>query len=561
MADNLEPRESMEFDVVIVGGGPSGLAAAIRLKQLDENINVVVLEKGAEIGAHILSGAVVDPVAVDRLFPDWRDEDDHPFKVPVKKDKFYIMGEGGKLPLPVWAMPPLMNNHGNYIVSLGNVCRWMAAKAEAMGIEVFPGFAAAEVVYDENGNVKGVATGDMGVQADGTPGPNFERGVELHGKYVLIGEGARGSLAKQLISKFDLAKDANPQKYGLGFKELWEIDPDKHSEGTVMHTLGWPLKNNQDGGSFIYHIENNQVYVGYVVALGYKNPYLSPFEEFQKFKTHPSIAPLLEGGQRISYGARAITQGGWQSVPKLSFPGGAIMGCSAGFVNVPRIKGSHNAMLSGMLAAEHVHEALQAGRANDALDSYDAAWRESDVGKDLKPVRNVKPIVTKYGSVLGTIISGADMWINTLTRGWSPFGTMKHEKADYETTEPASKHEPIAYPKPDGKLTFDRSSSVFLSNTNHEENQPKHLQLKNADLQKSSEFANFAGLSRRYCPVGVYEWVNSAGDAAQEGDADATYVINAQNCVHCKTCDIKDPNQNINWVPPQGGEGPVYPNM
>jgi electron-transferring-flavoprotein dehydrogenase len=561
MSEQLEPRESMEFDVVIVGGGPSGLAAAIRLKQIDPDVNVVVLEKGAEIGAHILSGAVIDPVAVDRLFPDWREENDHPFKVPVRNDKFYILGPAGKIPLPTWAMPKLMGNHGNYIVSLGNVCRWMAQKAEALGVEVFPGFAASEVIYNDAGAAIGVATGDMGVQADGTPGPNFERGVELRGKYVLIGEGARGSLAKTVIEKFNLDDNASPQKFGLGFKELWEVDPSKHSEGTVMHTLGWPLQNNQDGGSFIYHIEDNQVYVGYVVALGYKNPYLSPFEEFQKFKTHTSIAPLLEGGKRLSYGARAITQGGWQSVPRLSFPGGALMGCSAGFVNVPRIKGSHNAMLSGMLAAEHVAEAIGAGRANDDLASYDAAWRTSDVGRDLKPVRNVKPLVTKYGSVLGTVISGLDMWCTSLLGDWSPFGTMKHAKADYQTTEPASKHKPIDYPRPDGKLTFDRSSSVFLSNTNHEENQPKHLQLLDAGLQKSSEFDVYAGLSRRYCPVGVYEWVDSKGDAAEPGDKDAQYVINAQNCVHCKTCDIKDPNQNINWVPPQGGEGPVYPNM
>ena len=561
MSENLEPREAMEFDVVIVGGGPSGLAAAIRLKQLDPDVNVVVLEKGAEIGAHILSGAVMDPIAVDRLIPDWRDEDNHPFQVPVKKDKFYLMGEGGKVPLPVFAMPKLMDNHGNYIVSLGNVCRWLGEKAEALGVEVFPGFAAAEVVYDENGAVKGVATGDMGVQADGTPGPNFERGVELHGKYVLIGEGARGSLAKQLIIKFELGSDADPQKYGIGFKELWEIDPEKHDEGTVLHSLGWPLKNNQDGGSFVYHIDNNQVYVGYVVALGYKNPYLSPFEEFQRFKTHPMMAELLKGGKRLSYGARAITQGGWQSVPRLSFPGGVLMGCSAGFVNVPRIKGSHNAMLSGMLAAEHVIAALKDGRANDELESYEAAWRGSDIGKDLKLVRNVKPLVTKFGSVLGTVMSAVDMYCTSFLFGWSPFGTMKHQKWDYEATEPASMHEPISYPKPDGVLTFDRSSSVFLSNTNHEENQPKHLQLKDADLQKSSEFGEYAGLSRRYCPVGVYEWVDSNGNAAEEGAADAQYVINAQNCVHCKTCDIKDPNQNINWVPPQGAEGPVYPNM
>ncbi len=560
-SEDMEPRESMEFDVVIVGGGPAGLASAIRLKQIDPDINVVVLEKGPEIGAHILSGAVIDPIAVDRLFPDWRDEADHPFKVPVKTDKFYLMGEGGKIPLPTWAMPPLMNNHGNYIVSLGNVCRWLAEKAEGLGVEVFPGFAASEVLYNENGAVIGVATGDMGIQRDGTPGTNFERGVELHGKYTLIGEGARGSLAKRIIANYDLAKDASPQKYGLGFKELWQIDPAKHKEGTVFHSLGWPLKDNQDGGSFVYHIEDNQVYVGYVVALGYKNPFLNPFGEFQKFKTHPAIADLLEGGKRISYGARAITQGGWQSVPRLSFPGGALIGCSAGFVNVPRIKGSANAMLTGMLAAEHVAEALAAGRANDEIESYENAWRTSDVGKDLKPVRNVKPLVTKLGQVGGTIAGGIEMWINTLLGSWSPLGTMKHKKADYEATEKEDLHKPLEYPKPDGVLTFDRSSSVFLSNTNHEEDQPKHLQLLDPALQKSSEFMDYAGLSRRYCPVGVYEWVDEKGDAAANDDPNAEYVINAQNCIHCKTCDIKDPNQNINWVCPQGGEGPVYPNM
>ncbi|EFL89028.1 electron transfer flavoprotein-ubiquinone oxidoreductase [Ahrensia sp. R2A130] len=557
----LEPREAMEFDVVIVGGGPSGLSAAIKLKQIDPEINVVVLEKGAEIGAHILSGAVVDPVGVDRLFPDWREEEGHPFTVPVKTDKFFVLGPAGKLPLPTSLMPKLMNNHGNYIVSVGNICRWLAGKAEEMGIEVFPGFAASELVLNDAGAVVGVATGDMGVQRDGTPGPNFERGVELHGKYVLIGEGARGSLAKELIAKFNLGENSDPQKFGLGFKELWEIDPAKHKEGTVVHTLGWPLDSNQDGGSFIYHLDNNQVYVGYVVALGYKNPYLSPFDTFQKFKTHTSVAPLLEGGKRISYGARAITQGGFQSVPKLSFPGGAIMGCSAGFVNVPRIKGTHNAMLSGILAAEHVAEALKAGREHDELSSYENAWRESDIGKDLKPVRNVKPLVTRFGTVIGTLISGAEMWCNTLLRNWSPLGTMKHQKADYEATEPADQHEPIHYDKPDGKLTFDKSSSVFLSNTNHEEDQPKHLKLLDPELQKNSEFMKFAGLSRYYCPVGVYEWVDDKGDAADEKDPNASYVINAQNCVHCKTCDIKDPNQNIKWVPPQGGEGPVYPNM
>ncbi|MDA8870704.1 electron transfer flavoprotein-ubiquinone oxidoreductase [Rhizobiaceae bacterium] len=561
MSEEMEPRESMEFDVVIVGAGPSGLAAAIRLKQINPEINVVVLEKGAEVGAHILSGAVIDPVAVNRLFPDWQDEADHPFKVPVKNDRFVLMGPGGKIPLPTKLMPPLMNNHGNYIVSLGNVCRWMGEKAEALGVEVFPGFAASEVLYNEAGAVIGVATGDMGVQRDGTAGPNFERGVELHGKYVLIGEGARGSLAKRIIRNFELDKDSSPQKYGLGFKELWEIDPEKHKEGEVFHSLGWPLKNSQDGGSFIYHIENNQVYVGYVVALGYKNPYLSPFDTFQQFKTHPMVAELLEGGKRISYGARAITQGGWQSVPRLSFPGGALIGCSAGFVNVPRIKGSANAMLTGMQAAEHVAAALSDGRANDELEAYENEWRSSEVGQDLKLVRNVKPLVTKLGQVGGVIAGGIEMWINTLLGAWSPLGTLRHSKADYEATEQESLHKPIEYPKADGVLTFDKTSSVYLTNTNHAEEQPKHLQLLDPKLQYTSEFLQYAGLSRRYCPVGVYEWVDTKGDAAKEGDPDATYVINAQNCIHCKTCDIKDPNQNINWVCPQGGEGPVYPNM
>jgi len=564
MSEELPERESMEFDVVIVGAGPAGLSAAIKLKQLNAELNVVVLEKGPEVGAHILSGAVVDPVGVDKLLPNWREEEGHPFQVPVKKDKFDFLTKTGKFPLPTFAMPPLMNNHGNYIVSLGNVCRWLAEKAEALEVEVYPGFAAAELVHDETGAVKGVATGDMGVQKDGTPGPMFERGMELHGKYVLFAEGARGSLSKQLINQFDLDSEANPAKFGIGFKELWEVDPSKHEEGTVTHSLGWPLQSNQDGGSFIYHIENNQVYVGYVVALGYKNPYLSPFQEFQRFKTHPSVAPLLEGATRIAYGSRAITQGGWQSVPKLCFPGGALIGCSAGFVNVPRIKGSHNAMLSGMLAAEHVAEAIAAGRSNDELVAYEEAWRDSEIGKDLKKVRNVKPLVTKFGSVLGMALSGVDMWLNTLI-GWTPFGTMKHEKADYEATEALSDHEPIEYPKPDGKITFDRLSSVFLSNTNHSEEQPAHLKVADLDLQQKSELHKFAGPSTRYCPAGVYEWVDGNGDAialGSEGDAsDATFVINFQNCVHCKTCDIKDPNQNINWTVPQGGEGPVYPNM
>ena len=561
----LEPRESMEFDVVIVGAGPAGLSAAIKLKQLNADLEIVVLEKGPEVGAHILSGAVVDPVAVDRLFPDWKEDDSHPFKVPVKKDIFWLLTKTGKFGLPNFGMPPLMNNHGNYIVSLGNVCRWLAEKAEGLGVEIYPGFAAAELIYDENGAVKGVATGDMGLQKDGTPGPMHERGMELHGKYVLFGEGARGSLSKELIAKYDLAKDAEPAKFGIGLKELWEVDPSKHQEGTVQHSFGWPLDKSTGGGSFLYHLEDNQVVVGFVLHLNYKNPYLSPFQEFQRFKTHPAIKDTFEGAKRISYGSRAITEGGFQSVPKLSFPGGALMGCAAGFVNVPRIKGSHNAMLSGILAAEHVVEALAADRSNDELVSYDEAWRESDIGKDLKKVRNVKPLWSKYGTPFGIVLGGIDMWCTTLFGGWSPFGTMSHGKADHESLEPASQHEPIEYPKADGKLTFDRLSSVFLSNTNHAEEQPVHLKVADLDKQKASELMEFAGPSQRYCPAGVYEWVDSNGDAVplgKEAEAkDATFVINNQNCVHCKTCDIKDPNQNINWTVPQGGEGPVYPNM
>ena len=567
-ADNPmnEPRESMEFDVVIVGAGPAGLAAAIKLKQLNEELSVVVLEKGAEVGAHILSGAVVDPIGLDQLIPDWRDDPDHPMKTPVTDDQFLFLGAGGGVRLPNFVMPPLMNNHGNYIVSLGNMTRWLGARAEALGVEVYPGFAAAELIFDDNGAVKGVATGDMGVGRDGEPTPMFARGMELHGKYVLIGEGVRGSLAKELINRFKLDEGKEPGKFGIGIKELWQVDPAKHKPGLVQHSFGWPLNNSTGGGSFLYHLEDNQVAVGFVLHLNYKNPYISPFEEFQRFKTHPSIRETFEGGKRISYGARAITEGGWQSVPKLSFPGGALIGCSAGFVNVPRIKGSHNAILSGILAAEATAEALGNGKANDsALDVYEDAWRGSDIGKDLKPVRNVKPLWSRFGTALGIPLGGLDMWLNTLF-GWSPFGTMSHGKTDAESVEPASRHKPIEYPKPDGEVSFDRLSSVFMSSTNHEENQPIHLKLSNADLQKSSEYAQFAGLSNRYCPAGVYEWVDADGNTITSahtynaGD-DVTFQINAQNCVHCKTCDIKDPNGNITWTVPQGGEGPVYPNM
>ncbi|AJC79445.1 electron transfer flavoprotein-ubiquinone oxidoreductase 2 [Rhizobium etli bv. phaseoli str. IE4803] len=550
--EHADERESMEFDVVIVGAGPAGLSAAIRLKQVNPELSVVVLEKGSEVGAHILSGAVVDPIGIDRLLPGWRDEADHPFKTEVTSDHFLLLGPAGSIRLPNVMMPPLMNNHGNYIVSLGNVCRWLATKAEELGVEIYPGFAAAEVLYDDKGAVIGVATGDMGIEKNGEPGANYTRGMELRGKYTLIGEGVRGSLAKQLIAKFDLQKDREPQKFGIGIKELWQVKPEHHKQGLVQHSFGWPLGMKTGGGSFLYHLEDNLVAVGFVVHLNYKNPYLYPFEEFQRFKTHPAIRGTFEGGKRLSYGARAITEGGYQSVPKLTFPGGALIGCSAGLVNVPRIKGSHNAVLSGMLAAEKLAAAIVSGRSHDEVVEIENDWRKGDIGKDLKRVRNVKPLWSKFGTAIGVALGGLDMWTNTLF-GFSFFGTLKHGKTDAESLEPASQHKPIAYPKPDGVLTFDRLSSVFLSNTNHEEDQPVHLQVKDMGLQKSSELGIYAGPSTRYCPAGVYEWV--------EKDGDKSFVINAQNCVHCKTCDIKDPNQNINWVPPQGGEGPVYPNM
>lgn len=548
----MPARESMEFDVVIVGAGPSGLSAAIRLKQINPDISVVVLEKGIEVGAHILSGAVVDTIGIDTLLPDWRNDENHPFKTEVKKDDLLILNEKSAKHFPNALMPGFLSNHGNYIVSLGNVCRWLSAKAEELGVEIYPGFAATEILYNEAGAVIGVATGDMGITKDGSCGANFMRGMELLGKYVLIAEGARGSLAKGLIKKFELDKDRCPQKFGIGIKELWEVDPAKHQAGLVQHTLGWPLDNQTGGGSFIYHLENNQVAVGFIVHLNYKNPYLSPFEEFQRFKTHPSIKPLFEGGKRISYGARALTEGGWQSVPKLTFPGGALIGCSAGFMNVPRIKGSHNAVLSGIYAANAVANAISNDRSHDEITEIEETWRQSAIGKDLYPVRNVKPLLSKYGTNLGVKLGGFDMWCQSLLH-FSFFGTLKHGMPDYACLEPAQKHKPIDYPKPDGVISFDKLSSVFLSNTNHEEDQPSHLKVISMDVQEKSELDVFSGPSTRYCPAGVYEWV--------EQDGRETYVINAQNCVHCKTCDIKDPNQNIIWTCPQGGEGPVYPNM
>ncbi|HVV94358.1 MAG TPA: electron transfer flavoprotein-ubiquinone oxidoreductase [Hyphomicrobiales bacterium] len=555
MSDAAASREAMEFDVVVVGAGPAGLAAAIRLKQVaaeaGREISVVVVEKGAEVGAHILSGAVIDLIGLDRLLPDWRSDPEAPVRTAVTDDRFYLLGERGQLRVPNLLMPPLMSNHGCYVVSLGNVCRWLARRAEALGVEIYPGFAANEVLYDERGAVAGVATGDMGIGKDGEPTANYTRGMELRAAYTFFAEGARGQLSKELIARFDLAKGREPPKFGLGIKELWQVAPEKHRPGLVQHTMGWPLDDGTGGGSFLYHFEDGLVAVGFVVHLNYSNPYLSPFQEFQRFKTHPLIRDTFAGGTRLAYGGRAITEGGYQSVPKLVFAGGALIGCAAGFVNVPRIKGSHNAILSGMLAAEHAAAALAAGRKADELSAYEAEWRGGPIGRDLWKARNVKPLWSRFGTRLGVALGGLDMWTNTA--GFSLFGTLGHRKPDDATLKPAAECRPIAYPKPDGTLTFDLLSSVFLSNTNHEENQPPHLHVADMALQRSSEHDVFGGPSARYCPAGVYEWV--------EGPSGPEYVINAQNCVHCKTCDIKDPNRNITWVAPEGGGGPNYPNM
>ncbi len=553
---NPPERESMEFDIVIVGAGPAGLAADIRLKPMaQENgreVSVVVLEKGSEVGAHILSGAVIDPVGLDTLIPQWR-EQGAPVETPVSQDKFLYLTSGSSIRLPNFLMPPLMSTHGNYVVSLGNLCRWLGEQAEALGVEVYPGFAAGELLFDDKGAVRGVATGDMGVAGDGAPKDTFMRGMELLGKYTFLGEGAHGSLTKQIIAKFHLDEGKEPQKYGLGLKELWQVAPDKHKPGLVQHTMGWPLDDATGGGSFLYHFGDNLVSVGFVVHLNYSNPYLAPYEEFQRFKTHPGIRDTFEGGKRVSYGARAISEGGFQSVPKLAFPGGALIGCGAGFMNVPRIKGSHNAMLSGIMAAESAFEALCEERSGDVLEAYETAYESSGIARDLKKVRNVKPLWSRFGTRLGLMLGGVDMWLSTLL----PFlkYTLGHGKPDFASLEPASKCKPIEYPRPDGKLTFDKLSSVFLSATNHEEDQPVHLKVADLDLQRASEHDRFAGPSARYCPAGVYEWI-------EEGEGgEPRYQINAQNCVHCKTCDIKDPEQNITWTVPEGGGGPNYPNM
>ncbi|MBU2582557.1 MAG: electron transfer flavoprotein-ubiquinone oxidoreductase [Alphaproteobacteria bacterium] len=555
--EDLPEREAMEFDVVIVGAGPAGLAAAIRLRQLAEekgsDLTVVVLEKGSEVGAHILSGAVVDPSGLDRLLPGWRDAEDCPLQTKVTKDRFYYLRRKGKFVLPNFPLPPLMNNHGNYVGSLGDLTRWLGEKAESLGVEIYPGFAASEILFDERGAVAGVATGDMGVAADGAPKDSYTPGIELRGKYTLFAEGARGSLSKRIIRHFDLDR-GEPQKFGIGLKELWEIDPEKHNPGYVQHSFGWPLDNSTGGGSFLYHYGENLVAVGFVVHLNYGNPYLSPYDEFQRFKTHPVVAQVLDGGRRISYGARAITEGGWQSMPKLAFPGGCLIGCAAGFVNLPRIKGSHNAIHSGIEAAETVIESLDQGHSRDELAGYESRIRKGPVGKDLKTVRNVKPLWSNFGTLIGFGLAGIDMWANTILPRVGFGFTLRHRKSDAAATNRTDLYSPIDYPRPDGKLTFDKLTNVSFSATNHEEDQPVHLILDDPSIPLDVNLPLYAEPAQRYCPAGVYEVIREEGGAAR-------FQINAQNCVHCKTCDIKDPSQNITWVCPEGGGGPNYSGM
>ncbi len=553
MSDDIE-REAMEYDVVIVGAGPAGLAAAIRLKQLSADLTVAVLEKGSEVGAHILSGAVIDPKALNELIPDWK-EKGAPLETPVTADRFLLVGPQGELPLPVFAMPPFMHNHGNYIASLANVCRWLGTQAEELGVEVYPGMAASELVFGGAGEVVGVVAGVFGIGKDGEKKPDYQPGLELRGKYVFIGEGVRGSLAKQLFARFNLGDGAEPQKFGIGLKEIWQVPDAVFRPGLVQHTVGWPLDNHTGGGSFMYHFGDNYVSIGFVVHLNYKNPWLSPFDEFQRFKTHPSVRSYLEGGKRIAYGARGITEGGWQSIPKLTFPGGVLIGCSAGFMNVPRIKGSHNAMKSGMLAAEAAFAAISAERAGDELVDYEAALRSSWIAKELRQVRNAKPLLSRFGAFWGGVFSMADMWCTTLLGGFSVLGTLKHGKSDAASLGLAKDYEPIVYPKPDGVVSFDKLSSVFISATNHEEDQPAHLKLKDPNVPIAINLPEFGEPARLYCPAGVYEVLYD------EAGANPRFQINAQNCVHCKTCDIKDPSQNIVWTTPEGGGGPNYPNM
>jgi electron-transferring-flavoprotein dehydrogenase len=556
-APDLEPREAMECDVVVVGAGPAGLATAIRLKQLaasaGQELSVIVLEKGSEVGAHILSGAVIDPIGLNTLIPDWKAKG-APVETEVTEDRFYYLGPSGAIRIPNLMMPPLMSNHGNYIVSLGSVVRWLGEQATELGVDIYPEFAVSEALYDEGGAVVGVATGDKGIGRDGKPTDRFQRGIELRAKYTVIAEGARGSLAKVLIDRFGLDKRREPQKYGLGLKELWEVAPEQHRPGLVQHTLGWPLDNRTGGGSFLYHYGANLVAVGFVVHLNYENPHLWPYGEFQRFKTHPMIRDTFEGGRRIAYGARALTEGGWQSIPQLAFPGGVLVGCAAGFMNVPRIKGSHNAILSGIHAAEAAFAAITGGRAHDSLQDYADAVRQGPIARDLRRVRNAKPMLSRFGTVVGTALSGVDMWANTLLPGIGFGYTLRHRKPDHAYLAKARRTQPIDYPKPDGVLTFDRLTNVAFSSTNHEEDQPVHLKVADPELQVDSEHDVYGGPSARYCPAGVYEWVEEQGRIPR-------FVINAQNCVHCKTCDIKDPNQNITWVVPEGGGGPNYSGM
>ncbi len=554
-------RESMEFDLVIVGGGPAGLSAAIRAKQLANDackeLEVVVLEKGGEIGAHILSGMVLDPKALDELIPDWRTRDDRPIRTQVSRDKYKLLGSHGSMGMATFAFPPFMHNHGCFIGSLANLCRWLGQEAENLGVQVFPGFAASEIVYGDKGEVRGVVAGVMGIAEDGMHKPDYEPGMELLGKYVFFAEGARGSLTKQVKAKYQLETDCCPQKYGIGLKEIWTVPEENFEDGYVQHTFGWPVKDKDgNGGGFLYHfMDGNERYVsvGYVLHLNYKNPYLAPFEEFQRYKHHADIAKFLHGGKRVAYGARAITSGGLQSVPKLAFPGGALIGCSAGFVNLPRIKGTHNAMKTGMLAAEAATEAIWSGRTSDTLDEYEAAYQASWVKTDLSRVRNVKPLMTRFGTLIGAALSMPDMWLRYML-GFGYMTTQKHKKNDAQALRPAAKYKAIDYPKPDGVLSFDKLTSVSFTNTFHAEDQPVHLKVADMELQKSSELDIFAGPSVRYCPAGVYEWVEEDGKPPR-------FQINAQNCIHCKTCDIKDPNQNITWETPEGGGGPSYSNM